>query len=225
MPVHKKVNKDFFKTWTPQMAYVLGFFAADGYITVNKRGGQFWSIQITDLDLLQKIQKALESNHRIGVRIRKGNENTLYRLQIGSKEMCDDLRKLGFLENKTYRLAVPEVPSEFLPEFTRGYFDGDGNVWSGFVHKDRAIPLLTIRTVFTSCSKDFLQNLQDRLGKQSIEKGVLSKTAASVYRLTYSIHGTLKLYDFMYNHEVHKYSSLFLLRKKRIFEKFITLRS
>lgn len=44
MPVYKRVNKDFFKKWSNEMAYVLGFFAADGNMIVNKRGGQFWSI-------------------------------------------------------------------------------------------------------------------------------------------------------------------------------------
>jgi len=52
VPVYKSVNKDFFKIWTREMAYVLGFFSADGYITINKRGGQFWCIQITDKKLL-----------------------------------------------------------------------------------------------------------------------------------------------------------------------------
>jgi len=41
MPVFKSINKDFFKKWSLDMVYVLGFFAADGYITVNKRGDNF----------------------------------------------------------------------------------------------------------------------------------------------------------------------------------------
>ena len=36
------------------MAYVLGFFATDGYITVNKHGGQFWCMDIADKKLLKK---------------------------------------------------------------------------------------------------------------------------------------------------------------------------
>ena len=66
------------------MAYVLGFFAADGYITVNKRGGQFWCIQIIDRELLKEIKNTTDAEHKIGVRKGKGNEQNLYRIQIGS---------------------------------------------------------------------------------------------------------------------------------------------
>ena len=79
------------------MAYVLGFFAADGYMTVNKRGGQFWCIQITDKKLLESIKKVIGSEHKISIRLpSKAHEKTIYRIQIGSMEMCNDLRMLGF---------------------------------------------------------------------------------------------------------------------------------
>ena len=74
----KKVNKDFFKKWSSNMAYVLGFFSADGYITVNRRGGQFWCIQITDKKLLEQIKKAIESEHKISIKIRVMEMKALY---------------------------------------------------------------------------------------------------------------------------------------------------
>jgi hypothetical protein len=80
MPIYKKVNKSFFKKWSHDMAYVLGFFAADGYITHNKRGASFWSIQIVDKKLLYEIRKVTGSEHAISERIRGGNESTMYRL-------------------------------------------------------------------------------------------------------------------------------------------------
>ena len=220
MPIYKSVNKDFFKIWTREMAYVLGFFSADGYITVNKRGGQFWCIQITDKKLLEQIKKVIKSEHKISARPRSRNESALYRLQIGSIEMCDDLRKLGFSERKTKSLAVPNVPDKYLSDFARGYFDGDGSVWIGFVHKERITKLLAIRAIFTSCSKGFLEILKSKLEKNKITNGVLRKGKGNYYRLTYSIHGSLKLYDFMYNHNIKDLGDLYLNRKKKIFEKF-----
>src|SRR3989344_9124498 len=113
----KKVNKDFFKKWTPQMAYIIWFFAADGYITVNRRGGQYWSFHIADKDLINDIRKKIGSNHKIGIRKRKETKSVTYRLQIGSNEMCDDLRQLGFEANKTKSLSVPNIPDKYFPHF------------------------------------------------------------------------------------------------------------
>ncbi len=222
----KKINKDFFKKWTESSAYVSGFFAADGYITVNKRGGQFWSIHINDKELLESIKKVVESEHAIGVRTKKGSTTKSYRLQIGSIEMCEDLRKLGFFERKTKSLVVPHVPSKYLSHFVRGYFDGDGHVWTGYVHKGRGVSkLLAIQTVFTSASMHFLEVLKSRLEDVGIPRGVIRKGKGEYYRLTYSVLGSLNLYNFMYNHIHLGNTTLFLSRKRVVFERFIKLRA
>lgn len=206
------------------MAYVLGFFAADGNLITNKRGGQFWSIEIKDRNLLQKIKKIIDSDHKISIRIKSNNgmNSKTYRLQIGSKEMCEDLRELGIKENKTYRLALPKIPDQYLPDFVRGYFDGDGHVWMGIINKERKTPHFIIQTVFTSCSKEFLESIKVRLEKFSIKNSVISRGKGNFYRLVYSINNSLKLYGFMYNRL--NTSNLFLKRKRDILEKYIKLR-
>jgi intein-encoded DNA endonuclease-like protein len=224
VPIHKRVNKDFFKKWSPEMAYVLGFFAADGYMTLNRRGAYFWSIQITDQALLKSIRKAIRSNHKISTRERAGKTKSIYRLQIGSREMCEDLRRLGMRERKTKSLSIPNVPKEYMASFVRGYFDGDGNVWMGYVHKERKTALMAIRTVFTSCSLGFLRNLKIKLEQSGILGGVLSTTRGNYFRLTYSIHSSLRLYDFMYNPPSSLLGSLLLERKRGVFEKYKELR-
>ncbi len=206
------------------MAYVLGFFSADGYITVNKRGGQFWCIQITDKRLLEQIKKTIKSEHKISVRPSNGNESALYRLQIGSIEMCDDLRKLGFFERKAKSLAVPNVPDEYFADFARGYFDGDGNVWIGFLNKKRDRPVLAIKTMFTSCSLDFLNQFHKKLRKFGTEGGSVYISKGNYSRLQFSSNDSLKLYNFMYNQCASCKTSLFLERKKKIFEKFKRLK-
>jgi hypothetical protein len=225
VPIYKKVNKNFFKKWNRQMAYVLGFFAADGYITLNKRGANFWCIDITDKDLLYNIRDIIESEHKISERIGTENNKNQYRLQIGSKEMCNDLRKLGFQENKTKSLSTPNVPQKYFSDFVRGYFDGDGNVWIGFLNKKRKTPTKVITTVFTSCSYDFLKVLKDRLEIFGITKGVIREMLGNYFHLTYSILNSLKLYNFMYNRGLLDTKGLFLERKKRVFDKYIKLRS
>lgn len=224
MPIYRRVNKDFFKKWTPNMAYILGFFAADGYMTINKRGGHFWSIQINDKHLLEEIRKEIKSEHKISKRMRKlKSEKTSYRLQIGSSIMFQDLYELSMRPNKTRSMTVPKVPDQFFCHFLRGYFDGDGHVWTGQVHKERKAPLVVIRTVFTSCSRKFLESIKGRLDKKGISRGVLSVGKGNFYRLTYSVESSLKIFEFMYNNLGS--SKLFLHRKKVIFERYKRLRA
>ncbi len=63
------------------MAYVLGFFAADGTMIKNKRGAHFIEFDITDKEILLKIRKTLGSNHKISVRDRRYARNN--RLKLG----------------------------------------------------------------------------------------------------------------------------------------------
>ena len=47
-------------------------------------------------------------------------------LLINSKEIKNDLEKLGIHSNKSLNLPFPHVPVELLPSFVRGVIDGDG---------------------------------------------------------------------------------------------------
>ena len=113
--------------------------------------------------------------------------------------------------------------NKYFKHFVRGYFDGDGNVWTGDVHKERKTKLLVLRVVFTSCSKNFLDLLRLKLAEFNILQGVLRKGSGNYYRLQYSIRNSLKLYDFMYND--YDTSNLFLRRKKDVFEKYKRMRT
>src|SRR3989338_5004890 len=42
------VNVDFFRRWTPDMAYVLGYFAADGCAVRNQRGSHYLRFDSVD---------------------------------------------------------------------------------------------------------------------------------------------------------------------------------
>ena len=150
---------------------------------------------------------------------KKESEKDLYRLQIGSIKMCDDLRNIGFNERKTESLAVPNIPKKYFNDFVRGYFDGDGHVWVGYIHKERKTKTLVINTGFTSCSKEFLEILNKKLKIFGVSKGAIRQGNGNSYRLTFSILSSLKLCNFMYNNLGS--SKLFLERKKIRFEKFI----
>src|SRR3989344_2065110 len=129
-------NKDFFKTWTPEMAYVLGFIYADGNImdSVISRT-QYVSFDSVDREIIEKIKIALSSNHTIQIKPEKlvTHPNGTYkskrgfRLRIGSREIFSDLLKLGLVPRKSLVTEFPEdIPVDCLGHFMRGYFDGDG---------------------------------------------------------------------------------------------------
>lgn len=221
MPIYKKVNTDFFKKWSSEMAYVLGFFMADGSIDINPRGSHYFSIQICDKKLLESIREVLKSEHKISRIKGVGNERDRYRLQIGRKEMFEDLEKLGVNQQKSYTMEMPKVSKKYFGDFVRGYFDGDGNVWSGLVHKDRKNSKMTLQIGFTSCSGRFLKDLQDNLINYGVGLGSLY-SRKNYFCLKYSMKDSLILSKIMYNNRVN---NLFLERKKIIFDNFKNLRS
>jgi hypothetical protein len=118
------------------MAYVLGFFTADGSMYKTMRGTHFIEFQITDRELLLQVQKTLGSNHKISDRgIRSNHRKKIYRLQIGSKAIFESLIDLGFMQNKTNIVRLPTIPREYFCDFLRGYLDGDGNIMFGYYRK------------------------------------------------------------------------------------------
>lgn len=199
------------------MAYVLGFFAADGNLIKSKRGGHFFNIEIGDKDLLLAIQEVLGSDHVISERPKKQpHHSALYRLQIGSREIYQDLVNLGFTVNKSLRMKLPQIPEPFFGDFVRGYFDGDGNVWAGIIHKGRKVWSRAISTGFTSGCRDFLADLHKSLQRRGIQGGSLSKKAKG-HSLKYSTNDSLKIYKIMYD---RLHSKLFLERKRIVFRNF-----
>ncbi len=131
MPIAREWNKSFFDHWSPEMAYVLGFMIADGYVYRNSAGGMYFCFCSTDLEIIEAIRNVLEADHKIGVKPPNKKflrSKALYILQIGSIDICAKLSVFGIIQNKSLTIAFPEVPARFLGDFVRGYFDGDGSV-------------------------------------------------------------------------------------------------
>ena len=217
MPIFKTKNENFFKKWTPEMAYVLGFFTADGTMIKNKRGAHFIELQITDKDLLYKIRKLLRSNHKITERKRDNKWKKSYRLQIGSKEIFNDLLRLGLTPNKSKTIDLPFISDKYLSDFVRGYFDGDGNVVSGYFNKsDRKRKSYVLYTRFTSGSKSILNSLKNNLSRLIEVTGSIHNKD-NTWRLNYSINDSKRLFRFMYSDNKVK-NLIYLKRKYNIYK-------
>ncbi|MDP2665225.1 MAG: LAGLIDADG family homing endonuclease [bacterium] len=181
------------------MAYVLGFFAADGSMLKNSRGAHFIEFTITDREVLEYIQLVTESTHTIAKRERGGNCKTAYRLQIGSKEWFEDLSRLGFMQNKSKKLPLPNIPKKYFGDFVRGYFDGDGCVYfSSLQYADRKKPRRVLLTLFTSGCRLFLESLWNELRIRGVRGGSLKKKTRG-FELVFSHSDSVALHHIMYH--------------------------
>lgn len=212
-------NRSFFKKWSPEMAYVLGFFASDGTMIHNSRGACFIEFNSTDKSIIFGIRKALSSEHKISARQRKNLKWKIgYRLQIGSKEYYEDLLGLGFTPNKSNKLKYPNVPDKYFTDFVRGYFDGDGSVyfrkhWIKSRNKKRWV----FSSRFISGSKPFLEDLLRSLRRAGLQRGfIIAKKRG--YELAFSHHDSLALFKLMYQNVL---SGLYIPRKFKTFRKAV----
>lgn len=131
VPIQKNVN--FFKSWSSNMAYVLGFTIADGYISrLNNKSGLSltYNINTKDIFILEYIRdnispySIIKSNKRYDKRTDKYYNKSL--LEVHSKEIVLSLYDLGLESPKTGKEVLPNIPEEFKHDFLCGYHDGDG---------------------------------------------------------------------------------------------------
>jgi hypothetical protein len=109
------------------MAYVLGYWFADGCMTSKKSKNSYHVIfSSIDKELLEKIKVVLGSNYKLYSN--KCKSGVCWRLSMSSEKMYNDLSKLGGTERKSLTAKFPNVPKEFLYDFVRGHLDGDGSI-------------------------------------------------------------------------------------------------
>ena len=118
----KPIINDFFSEWNSNMAYVLGFWWADGNIArpVPNYRVEFVSKDKEHLELIAKT---------IGIDTPLSFRYGGYRLVFGRKQVWEDIQKHGGIPAKSLKATWPFVPSIFLKDFVRGYVDGDGSLY------------------------------------------------------------------------------------------------
>lgn len=118
----------FEKIDTEAKAYWLGFLYADGYVaSESDRNAIELSLKSSDIGHLEKFRDFLgfdKTKHIYQDTIR-------YRLSFQNKKIKQNLIYLGCLPRKSEILIFPtqeQVPFKLVPDFIRGYIDGDGSV-------------------------------------------------------------------------------------------------
>lgn len=163
-----KLDEHFFdEIDTPNKAYILGFFYADGYNN-SINNSMYLSLKDTDEDILQDIKRYIGTDrplfHFIGKRNDGSPDRKMVSLIMSSKHMCEMFAKYGCPTAKTFALKFPDFLREDLySHFIRGYFDGDGCasiVKENDFKKKRARTRLNITMV---SSAEFCYGLQNFL--------------------------------------------------------------
>lgn len=115
------INEDFFNVQSHDMYYILGFIYADGCIRLKDYRLEF-HLKKTDRNLLSRILSEMRSNHRIY------DTDKSAKVVIANKNIYYSLLKYGLHDRKSLDLDFPYIPKEYMSDFIRGFFDGDGSV-------------------------------------------------------------------------------------------------
>ena len=124
------VDRQFFSEPNADMAYVLGLVISDGCICLSSRGREYVAIKSIDLPLLEMVREMMQSQYAITDCGRSSSGNIVWRIRIANKQVVDDLKRWGVTPRKTFTTSFPKLPGQFVGDFIRGVFDGDGTVGS-----------------------------------------------------------------------------------------------
>lgn len=201
------LNTKFFnKIDSEEKAYWLGFLYADGCVSLK---GQQISIilQHRDINHLEKFKKSIGTTKPVKVimnQVRHFAKDRFSicssaRLFISSKDMGEDLIKLGCFEAKSLTLKFPteeQIPNNLLNHFIRGYFDGDGCV--SFTKRETR-PIDTYKVSFVG-SLSFLTSLKIFLSETLRVSGSKIRSQGKIFALEYGGNKqSLKIMSFMFN--------------------------
>jgi hypothetical protein len=176
-------NTEFFFKETPEMAYVLGWFAADG--CVRSLRGQLSAICLrlkkTDHGMLEKIKRLtgftsdLMYGSQYDSRTKKEYEYCM--ILFNSKHVLEHLAKYDIRPRKSLDLEFPSLPDDLYPHYIRGYLDGDG-----YISKIRTRPGCTVGFCGPA---PFLEALRAKL------RSLIGEDVGSVYA-----HGKISKLEF-----------------------------
>lgn len=107
---------------TEEKAYIFGLFCADGWLT--KKNGVGIYLKEEDKYMVEKFASCFWNREPYYI---NGKTCAGYETCITLPNTSEKLKEYGITVRKSYELRFPKcVPEDLLPDFVRGYFDGDG---------------------------------------------------------------------------------------------------
>jgi hypothetical protein len=169
-------------------------------------------LSIKDKNHLELFRESIGSNHKIidgfnSVKYKGGiSSSHMSSLAIYSKQLVKSIKSQGFHSRKTFTIERPNIDMNLIHHFIRGYFDGDGSFF--FKEKERST------TGFVSVSpkfRDFL--MEEIIGNTEIKKFYIDEKRG--YVMIFNKFDNNEFYNYIY-----KNATIFLKRKKEIYERF-----
>lgn len=121
------LNDNYFKIQSPNMAYILGFIAADGCVS-SKENKVSIMLKDIDQDILQQIKEETENSREI--KFQEKNNQKYCSLIACSAEWKKDLSVYNIIPKKTFNLKPPLfLDRKYWIYYIKGFFDGDGSIY------------------------------------------------------------------------------------------------
>lgn len=213
------VREDYFDIIDePDKAYLLGLFFADGSCRNDRPVIQI-NLSDPDIYMVEAIRDILSPGKKLQLHTKKAeNLKESKRLEIRSKKLHKRLIELGCIPLKSWDLCgLPKISDMYFNDFVRGYFDGDGGVYSPKQN------LKDVNVKFRGTER-FLKNLQKKLFEldrgltgsyysETTEKG---ESPALCYGGRKQVE---QIYRFMYRN-LNRFGQLMLYRKHESFNAF-----
>ena len=208
---------------TPEAAYILGFYIADGCLNGNKF---VITLNEKDKEILEKIRDYMSPITKLIYKketiIKQGIvSHPMYSFAFACKEIVSCLEDLGLGKNKTYlsKSIKNVVPKELMWDFIRGYWDGDGCISSSNVTKNvKETSYNYINIGFTIISKDpdILNEMNEFFMEEGINTHVYPDNKGNYLVGTHSKSEVEKIYNKLYTS-----SNLFMERKRTKFNEIM----
>lgn len=203
-------NKDFFSKESPNMAWLMGFIAADGYIRKDENEIGI-GLARKDKEILEKIKTLLE----LETPVKDYTTQTGYdcsKLTWTCEQHKKDLAKYHITPAKTFTLIPPyNLNKKYWIDFIRGYFDGDGSI--------NLIQQGALRWQVCSATKSIIEWIINFFYEEYQIPKVNIYTINNknpLYYCQYSTNATKKIYNILYTKD-----SLSLERKRKYFEEIL----
>ncbi|TAK57374.1 hypothetical protein EPO17_02105 [Patescibacteria group bacterium] len=198
--------------WSADFAYGIGLIVSDGCLSKDGRHITFVS---KDKEQINNFMKAFKINVFVGLTFSGYNGMSAYRVQFSDIPFYTFLLSLGITPAKSKTIGRVLIPEQYLFDFIRGVFDGDGTVYSYWDKRWKSSFMFYIS--FISASDTFIQWLRMIIENGTGSTGHIKKDGkGSTFQLTYAKKDSIKIINKMYQNKKRISLSRKSLKIKRI---------